>query len=362
MADIARHGGNRNDLAKRAGIDQDDLIDFSININPFGPPPGWRKAARIGLRNALVYPDSSASGIVSALALRYELPESRILVGNGSSELLFALARVASTGMPGWPAVTNAIIPIPSYVDYEDAFERAGIHVDLVSTIADGFRINILRLAADAQFGSAIILGQPNNPTGFSINNAELREAITERKDILWVIDESFADFVPELSSVCTLEATNLVVIRSLTKFFAIPGLRLGWMAADPAWIGAVRRQIPPWSVNSVAMAVGEMALADNDYPDRTRQEVEKLRKKLIRRLERIPGLTVYPGEANFLLVRLDNQSMDAHDLADHLLTNGIAIRIYHESQGLDARYFRIAVNGKKDNRKLWEAIEQELD
>lgn len=148
-----------------------------------------------------------------------------------------------------------------------------------------------------------------------------------------------------------------MVVLRSFTKIFAIPGLRLGFMIADASVIREVKRFIPPWSVNALAQAVGEEALRDCAYVEETRRYVRLQREALLEGFRSIDGLTVFPGEANFLLVRIDKEGVAASILAGELLRKGIAIRVCDNFEGLGERYFRVAVRTGEENEELLQSI-----
>ncbi|HSR13915.1 MAG TPA: cobyric acid synthase, partial [Thermodesulfobacteriota bacterium] len=165
--------------------------------------------------------------------------------------------------------------------------------------------------------------------------------------------DEAFADFVEGLDRMTRNRPPNVFVLLSLTKFFAIPGLRLGCGVCSQELAREVRRKIPPWSVNVLAQAVGEAALNDASYPARTREAVMTLRKGLAEDLQAIPGLTVYPGEGNFLLVRLGPGMPGVPVLAERMLEEGVAIRVCTNFAGLDERFFRVAVRTEEENERL---------
>jgi cobyric acid synthase CobQ len=176
------------------------------------------------------------------------------------------------------------------------------------------------------------------------------------------VVDEAFADFVDGYGSLARQLPANLIVVRSLTKFYAIPGLRLGFAVSQPDVAAAIRCEILPWSVNSLAQAAGVAVLADQDYPRQTLALLASVRRQLVDDLTRLPGLHVYDGAANYLLVRVDRADVNAVQLARRLLCQGIAIRTFDASQHLDERFFRVAVRGPKENERLIEALAEAVD
>ena len=362
------HGGNLRALAQQAGRPCEEILDFSASINPLGPPTCLRAVLSRNIESLVHYPDPDSRELVSAIAAYYSVPENQIIVGNGSTELLYALTRAA--------ALTRAVIPAPSYIDYATAARRAGMEVHtLPLRESDGFTLDWQELdkalaakcdadilcACDAGGTPAtrrmVLLGQPNNPTGLMLDPARLREFAAGHLDSLFVVDEAFADFVADYPTLMRDLPANVVVLRSMTKFFAIPGLRLGFAVASPNMAARMREHLLPWSVNALAQAAGAAVLADRAYADRSRQFVQEQRQSLAAGLGAIPGLFVYPGCANFLLVRLNRSDIDAPTLASRLIRQGIAIRVCDNYPGLDGRFFRVAVRTPQENARLLEEL-----
>ncbi|MBU4212147.1 MAG: cobyric acid synthase [Verrucomicrobia bacterium] len=358
------HGGNRNRLAQLAGKAPDEILDFSANINPLGPPDWLRPVISRHLGELVHYPDSQAGALVAATSRRYGAAADEILSGNGSTELLYLLAQVAGT--------KRAVIPVPCYTDYARAARLAGMElVSVPIAEKDGFQFAPEQLAPLLNEAAAVFIGRPNNPTGQVCHAPSIRTLAQAHPECLFIVDEAFGDFVEDFESLTTKRPPNVVVLLSLTKIFAIPGLRLGCAVADAALAGSVRARQPPWSVNTLAQAVGVAALGDTDYVARSRSMVRGEREALLAELRRIQGLVVYPGAANFLLVRLDLPAVatlpalqagssvpDARILAQRLLSeDGIAIRVCANFEGLDARFFRVAVRTADENARLIAAL-----
>jgi cobyric acid synthase CobQ len=246
------------------------------------------------------------------------------------------------------------VIPIPSYGDYAAAAELAGLEVEFLPLAErDGFSLDLARLEATLRGDEIVFVGRPNNPTGLTCSGDAFTELAGRRPATAFVLDEAFLDFTGEASLLLAARPANLTVLRSLTKFYAIPGLRLGAVAAAPELIGRLRALIPPWSVNTLAQAVGAAALRDSGYEEETRRYVRERREDLAHALAALPGLTVYPGTANYLLIRMDRGGPDAPELARRLLIDGIAIRVCDNFAGLDGRFFRVAVRTAAENERL---------
>jgi adenosylcobyric acid synthase len=202
-----------------------------------------------------------------------------------------------------------------------------------------------------------VILGQPNNPTGRLFDTDRLADMAERHPDTFFVVDEAFADFVPDYRSMIHWDRPNIVVVRSMTKFYAVPGFRLGYAMADAQVAARLRRFLPPWTVGSVAQAVGEGVLEDRAYADRSRSEAARLREALAADMAALPGLKVYPGAANFLLVRIARKDVDAVALEEKLLAQGIAIRVCANFGGLGKGIFPGGGAQGPENRRLVTAL-----
>ncbi|MDQ7834838.1 MAG: cobyric acid synthase [Humidesulfovibrio sp.] len=367
-ADRYAHGGNVYKLAERAGIDPGKLVDFSASINPLGPPPWLAEEIASALVDVVHYPDPEAADLTLAACERYKVWPTQACAGNGASELLPAVCNLAAR-----MGFKRAIIPVPAYVDVDRCCRLAGLNVEQLACHAqDGFAPDLERLASMLSAPAVVMLTSPNNPTGVCIPARHVRDLAKAFPKCLFVVDESFADFVPDIENEGTgrepdgaggmgrlvrLRPDNVIVLSSLTKFYALPGLRLGLCFAAPETILRLRRRLPTWNVGTLAQRVGARCLRDLEYQERTVREVAALRQKLASELREIPGLRVFPGNANFLLCRLDRVGMTAKPLFERLLSEGLAIRLCANFEGLDDSYFRIAVRTADENARLVDAL-----
>jgi cobyric acid synthase CobQ/L-threonine-O-3-phosphate decarboxylase len=348
------HGGNLRDLARLAGRPSEEVLDFSASINPLGPPDCLRPVLSRAIDLLVHYPDPESRELVAALARSHGVEENRIIVGNGSTELLFAIMRARPR--------RRAVIPAPCYIDYSVAARRAGIEVHSLALEENaGFALDWDALEQSLGQDDLVILGQPNNPTGVTFDPEKLRHFAACHADALFVIDEAFADFIEDYRPLLRDVPANVVVMRSMTKFYALAGLRLGFAVARPEMAALIRAQMPPWSVNTLAQAAGGAVLADEDYARRSRALVTEQREALTAGLRKLPGLYVYPSSTNFLLVRLNRSDLDAPALAARLIVQGIAIRVCDNFEGLDRRFFRLAVRTGEENERLLAALAEAL-
>jgi len=348
------HGGNLTRLARISGRPVEEILDFSANINPLGPPEWLRPLVSSVLGSVVHYPDPDCTELVLAASQRYGCPQEQVMVGNGSTELLHLIPRVLSK--------RRAVIMAPSYADYGAAAREAGLDCEpFLLSEADGFSCDVTRLRSHLVGDEVVFLCNPNNPTGQLFDGDSLRELARENPSTFFLIDEAFGDFVDNMTTLIDDRPGNVAVLLSLTKIYAIPGLRLGCAIADPPIADAVRRRQPLWSVNTIAQTVGAAALRDVEYVARTREFVREQRESLASGLKSLPGLAVYPGTANFLLVRIDRNSPDALTLAELMMRDGIAIRACDNFEGLDKRFFRVAVRTREENERLCDALRRSL-
>ena len=344
---MSKHGGNVRHLRTVAGTSA--LVDFSANINPLGPPAWLRQTLSRNVENLAVYPDIDCVELREACARAYGVPDDHVLPGNGESELIRLLPRALSA--------TRVLVPSPAYVDYVDSARAAGIPHVILPCRSD-FTVDHDALAAELAPGDLVFLGHPSNPAGALLDAGRVLALAREHPASYFAIDEAFIDFVSDEPTFLPDLPENLIVLRSFTKFFAIPGLRLGCMVAHPDITRRVRSQQPDWSVNGLAQAVGVRALQDVDYARRTREAVTSARKELVDALRGLDGLEVMAGVANYLLLRLAHGDMTAGVFSARLLQeHGIAVRVCDNYDGLGPEYLRVAVRAPHENARLVSAL-----
>ncbi len=346
---MTTHGGNRRALAQDAGIDAKDLLDCSANINPLGPPEWLRRVISRNIERLTDYPDPACLRLRQAVAAAWGVDCDSVVAGNGGSQLIHWLPRV-------WQSQRAVLCP-PSYIDYRNACRQAGLELFQVRRNED-FSVDYAALETAVRAGDLVILGHPNNPSGKLLDPDRLLAVVDRQPEAVFVVDEAFIDFVETPPTLINCGRENVVVLRSFTKFYAIPGLRLGFAVGAAARLQRLAAQIPDWSVNSLALAVGTAAIADVEYAAASRAETAQRRQKLQTLLTRL-GLHVYPAAANYLLCRFDGK---ADQLARDLLQrHGIAIRSCADYDGLDRRFFRVAVKDAAANARLTTALAAEL-
>ncbi|WP_080834626.1 threonine-phosphate decarboxylase CobD [Cohnella massiliensis] len=343
------HGGDWATAEESFGKPEAGWLDYSANMNPAGPPACVEAIFRERWRDIARYPDPAVRGLRRKLAETHGISEESILVGNGAAELIDLAVRGVSP--------REAALAQPSFAEYGDALRKAGVRTkELLLAAGNGFELTAEMLAGlKLSEGSCVFIGHPNNPTGRLVPADALAALRTSRATLL--IDEAFIDFVPggEEASLLREAASSerIVVFRSMTKFYAIPGIRLGFVVAHPKLIARLRELQPPWSVNFLAQHIGEALLGETDYAAKTMAWLAEERPRLVAGLESL-GLAVVPSEVNYLLVSLPEDSpWNAKKLQRRMAGRGILIRDASLFAGLDGRYFRLAVRLRHENERL---------
>ena len=362
------HGGNIFQFAHEQRIEPYEVVDFSANINPLGPSQRGLDALNAQLRYISHYPDATNDDVLNAIADTYGMDKHQITVGNGAAELLYAICRL--------PGYTGAFVPAPGFSEYKEALEASKIPVrDIFYRPREDdnekpyFEVPYLALETFAaelkgQDGRIIVfLGNPNNPDGTLLDKDHIRTVASMLKDAnsLLVIDESFIDFVgndplqDNEHSMRSLvnEFDNIIVVHSFTKFYAVPGLRIGAAFTNETLITQLQQYIPSWSVNTLAQAYTKAALNDVDYIKRTKQELNEERAFMYNALDDIEGITVYPPSANFILFQVNQEGITANYINEELKKYNMIVRNCDSYVGLTNHWVRIAIKDHDTNIKL---------
>lgn len=349
------HGGNIFFWARKMGLDAREIVDFSASINPLGPPRSARKAHLKSYADIASYPDSDGAELKEALSRRHGMKPDEVCLGNGSTQLIYLLCRALRP--------RKALVVLPAFSEYSNALKLIGTEVRSYFLSPEReFRLSLEEFMEGWNKDlDMIFLSNPNSVAGQVISKAAMEEiaGLALRKRILLVVDEAFMDFV-ESESVKELIQRNpyLVVLRSLTKYYALPGLRIGYVLAQSQTVKLLASYQEPWSVNGPAQRVALACLADAAFRSKTTQWLEQEGRFLLKGLSKVKGLLPYPSSANFVLVGLEDQESNALELRSFLLQRKILIRVCDSFAGLGAEYFRVAVRRRRDNRRLLKTLD----
>ncbi len=337
------HGGNLANLHRESGIGVKDIIDFSANLNPLGPPNWLRSIISNELWQVAHYPDPDCTELVEMISKRYGVDKGRIIPAAGATEIIHALPRAFG--------VKKAVIVTPTYTDYSNACQISKLAIkNFSTTFGDDFSFRPEELESTLTGGELVFICTPNNPTGEVRARKEIANLAKSNPDSFFVIDESFGGFIEEFESTIELDLPNVITIVSLTKICAIPGLRVGFGVVKESFTEKIKRLLPPWSVNHLAQRVATEALKDFDYLKQTPKVVRLWRNELITALKSINNIRVYEGFANYVLLKLLKGAPDSSVLFENLLAKRIAIRTCKDFHGLDSSYIRLAVRTPEEN------------
>jgi threonine-phosphate decarboxylase len=354
------HGGNVYAAGRQNGASVGSFLDYSANINPLGLASSVKRAIIQAVDQVIHYPDADCAALKAALSSFYGVPEICVTPGNGAVELLYILCNVLRP--------ERVLIPAPSFGEYERAARAAKAEVHYVYLQpADDFSIQINELITHIPGKRMVFLGNPNNPTGTLLKRRDIAAllAAAREEQAYVVVDESFLDFLPDDSDYTCRpllsEYHNLIIIHSLTKFYAIPGLRLGFALTNAQLADELQLSKDPWNVNSLAQVAGVAALHDKEYQRSSRELVNTAKMQMYDSVREIAGLTPFAPSVNFLLVNIAGTRLTAAQLRRRLMAKGILIRDCSNYPGLSAEYVRLAVKLPKQNRKLMEVLKQEV-
>ncbi len=345
------HGGNIAWAAAIAGCSPGAIVDFSASISPLGPPSSILAAIADHMSSLKHYPDPDYSELRLALSHFHQIPYEWILPGNGSAELLTLVGKELSK-------LAATAIATPAFGDYYralKAYDAKVLEFPLSLITEAPLSLNFDKEENTSRQG--LILNNPHNPTGKLFTKDEILPYLEQFA--LVVVDEAFMDFLPPHQEQSLIQMVqnypNLVILRSLTKFYSLPGLRLGYALAHPDRLRRWQSWRDPWPVSALAAAAAIAAVADQDFQMQTWAWLEPTRKQLFEGLAQIPGLKPLKSAANFLLVESEHSSLQ---LQQKLLKNQqILIRDCLSFPRLGSRFFRIAVLGQSDNQRLLAAI-----
>jgi threonine-phosphate decarboxylase len=355
------HGGQLRQIAARYGIPAERLLDFSANINPAGPPLSVLSAIRRALDEASTlaqYPDVELVELKIAVAEYAGTQQKNIAVANGVVPLLDAALRALK--------IKRCLLPVPSFIEYRNTLSNTGVSITPYHLSSD----EDFRYVPDAILNSllkhscdAILLANPQNPSGAICDVDTMRQLIemAAQSRITVLLDEAFIDYSPDKSlTQRSIEQWNVIVFRSITKFFAIPGLRAAYAVSPSSNIDAMNCFIAPWPIASIASDAVCTALRDEVYVEEARRANDRRRSWLKQELARLKVAT-YPSGANFLLLRFAAE-IDVSRLWERLIVEEyIVLRSCANFEGLQSGHLRIAVRSEPENERMIRSLERVL-
>lgn len=352
------HGSDLEEIEKIYHIPKEEIVCFGANVNPLGLSAQVKKQLSEHLDIITAYPDRKYSSLRQAIGQYCDIDPNYIVVGNGSTELISLLIQHRTP--------KSALLLGPTYSEYERELSLCGGKLSYYTlSAAKDFQLDVLDFCQNLNHTiDLLIICNPNNPTSSAISVSDLKTIVQtcQKLDIFVMIDETYIEFassIPALSAVCLVpDYDNLMVLRGVSKFFAAPGLRLGYgMTSNEDFRNILKEYQNPWSLNSIGAFAGELFLQDTDYIQKTRQLIETERTRIYETLQTIPELKAFKPSANFVLVQILNEGVTSFDVFDNLIRQKLMIRDCSSFEQLDGEFIRFCIMSPEENTRLLHAL-----
>lgn len=355
-----KHGGNVWGASSQYGLEVDKLLDYSANISPLGTPERVKEAIRSSLDKLIHYPDPDSIELRKELSNFLGVDMENIIVGNGSVELIYLLAKMVRP--------KKALLLHPTFSEYEFAVTSEGGEIKVLELREErGFQIDAEEVITALDDVQIAFLCNPNNPTGCLTNRKDILAIIeaAAKKSVIMVIDEAFMDFIENAEEVSVIKEIgkkeNLFILRSLTKFFALPGLRIGCGLGDKKMLEKMNSLREPWTVNILAQEAALEALRDEKYAQEVRRIIWEEKEYLYSELGQIPGIKPYRPSVNYVLLDITATGLTSTQIQEEMAQKGILVRNCNTYPFLGEYYIRVAVRTRPENIHLIEGLKSVL-
>ncbi|MCI5952326.1 MAG: aminotransferase class I/II-fold pyridoxal phosphate-dependent enzyme [Anaerostipes sp.] len=356
------HGSDLEKVEKVFGIKKEDITSFGANVNPLGISPMLRANLSAHIDAITSYPDREYTDLRNAISIYTNAPLSSIMVGNGSTELIGLFIQIQNP--------KKALILSPTYSEYEREISLSGgsclyhylkeenqFHIDIDALLAD--------ITAEIDL---LIICNPNNPTSTIIPRQEMEQIVKhcQKTDTFVLIDETYIEFSPDMEAVTSIPLTkhypNMVILRGISKFFAAPGLRLGYsICSNEALYDRMKEIKNPWTINSLAGVAGEIMFSDHDYIHHSKAFTHTERAYCQEQLDAMDHVRYYDSYGNFILVKILKEGLTSSDLFVHCIKKGLMIRDCSDFAGLDETFVRFCFMSHEKNVALMDAFREVL-
>ncbi len=357
---IIGHGGNIKALAKRLCCPAEEIVDMSSNLNPLGPPEGFEAYIQESIKDIRTLPEVDAMGMVQAFSKAKNIDFERVAAGNGTTWFIYTLIQALTP--------QKVLICGPAYSDYKDACIMYNVQYTFLNSDENSlFTHNLSEVSEMAEKFDVIFICNPNNPTGALIAKENLIKLIKKHPRTYFVIDESYLPFVPgaeDLSLINSAEPVNLIALFSMSKIFTIPGLRTGFLVANPEVINKVMKYYQPWSINALAQKgviyLLEKEDQNKEFLEKTRLFIKGERERFINDLKIIKGIKFFDSTTSFVLAKLTD-SLKSEDFCNYIGDQKILIRDCSNFDGLSDKFVRFSLKTQDLNWRLVSFIKQAL-
>lgn len=352
------HGSDLEKIEEIYGIKKEEIVSFSANVNPLGVSPLLRCALSEKIDAITTYPDREYTSLRKCIAAYCGTEYENVIVGNGSTELISLFIQIEHP--------KKALVIGPTYSEYEREIALGGgttLYYPLKES--DNFKLNVEDFLTHLNESiDLLVICNPNNPTSSSIRRGEMRHILDACKqhDIYVMVDETYVEFADDMEEISAVPLTNyynnIVILRGTSKFFAAPGLRLGYaVTGNRDLIEAINTRKNPWTINSLAVVAGETMFRDREYIEQTKRLISSERARIFDLLKKNPDFKVYEPSGNFMLVRILKENVTSQVLFDRAIREKMMIRDCSTFPFLDNKYVRFCIMKKEDNDRLLDCL-----
>lgn len=352
------HGSDLEKIEQVYGIKKEDIVSFSANVNPLGISFRLRETLTSHIDAITTYPDREYTSLRKCIAEYVGTGHQNIVVGNGSTELISLFIQITHP--------KKALIVGPTYSEYEREVSMGGGRSHYFSlTEASEFELDTKALTEELSHDvDLLILCNPNNPTSSVIKRGQMRDILDycKRKSITVLVDETYVEFAEEPDQVTAIPLTefynNIIILRGISKFFAAPGLRLGYaVCGNHDLLKEINQKKNPWTINTLAAIAGEIMFSDDDYISKTRELISSERKRVCELLSANKNYKLYQAHANFVLVKILNDDITSEDVFDAAIRQNLMVRDCSTFPFLSNKYFRFCFMNPEDNDRLLKVL-----
>lgn len=352
------HGSDLEKIEEIYGIKKEEIVSFSANVNPLGVSPLLRSALSEKIDAITTYPDREYTSLRKCIAAYCGTEYENVIVGNGSTELISLFIQIEHP--------KKALVIGPTYSEYEREIALGGgttLYYPLKES--DNFKLNVEDFLTHLNESiDLLVICNPNNPSSSSIRRGEMRHILDACKqhDIYVMVDETYVEFADDMEEISAVPLTNyynnIVILRGTSKFFAAPGLRLGYaVTGNRDLIEAINTRKNPWTINSLAVVAGETMFRDREYIEQTKRLISSERARIFDLLKKNPDFKVYEPSGNFMLVRILKENVTSQVLFDRAIREKMMIRDCSTFPFLDNKYVRFCIMKREDNDRLLDCL-----
>ena len=348
------HGSDLETIESVYGIKKSNIVSFAANVNPLGISPKLRETLSERIDSIMSYPDRAYTSLRKQIAEYLHSEIEDIIVGNGSTELISLFIQIKHP--------RKALIVGPTYSEYEREVSLGGgcsLYYRLEEENDFSIDIKSLEKELDSEV-ELLVICNPNNPTSSAITRSDMRKIldICKKKGIFVMVDETYVEFTEDIQKITCVPLTryynNIVILRGISKFFAAPGLRLGYaICGNGDLLKEMNQRKNPWTINSLAAIAGEIMFADNEYISKTRQLISTERDRVCELLRNNSNIKLYTPTANFVLIKILKEGITSMDLFEAAIKKGYLIRDCSTFPFLDNKFIRFCFMTPEQNQAL---------